>query len=230
MTHVLHIFSSAEALVFDYGGTLDTGGRHWSDVFWQSWQHAGITADAATFRQAYVTAERTLQDEGLILPDMTFRQTLDLKLRLQLDAAGCPQALRHSLLDECYAVACQHTAYSRRVLARLKQNYRLALVSNFYGNLGSVLSEFALNDMFECVVESVSAGIRKPDPQIFLLCARQLSVSPEAAVVVGDSLSNDIRPAHTAGFRTVWLRGPQWDSNADGSCAGTIIDHLDDLI
>ena len=161
---------------------------------------------------------------------MTFWQTLDVKLRLQLDAAGCSQSFHRRLLDECYAVACRHTADSRRVLAELRSTHRLALVSNFYGNLSCVLSEFRLNDLFECVVESASAGIRKPDPNIFLLCAAQLGVSPETAVVVGDSLANDICPASAAGFHTIWLRSPQWNSDAGGCCADIIIDHLDELI
>ena len=149
---------------------------------------------------------------------------------LKVSQYPLPKKLVRRLLDECYAVACRHTADSRRVLAELRSTHRLALVSNFYGNLSCVLSEFRLNDLFECVVESASAGIRKPDPNIFLLCAAQLGVSPETAVVVGDSLANDICPASAAGFHTIWLRSPQWNSDAGGCCADIIIDHLDELI
>ena len=36
-----------KGIIFDYGGTLDTGGDHWSEVIWDAWQKAGVAADKA---------------------------------------------------------------------------------------------------------------------------------------------------------------------------------------
>ena len=49
-----------KGIIFDYGGTLDTGGRHWSWVIWEAWQQAGVACDLPTFREAYVWGEREL--------------------------------------------------------------------------------------------------------------------------------------------------------------------------
>ena len=35
-------FNKVKGIIFDYGGTLDTGGDHWSEVIWDAWQKAGI--------------------------------------------------------------------------------------------------------------------------------------------------------------------------------------------
>ncbi len=46
--------SKIKGIIFDYGGTLDTGGDHWSEVIWDAWQQAGVAADKAEFREVYV--------------------------------------------------------------------------------------------------------------------------------------------------------------------------------
>ena len=61
-----------KGIIFDYGGTLDTRGDHWSEVLWQGYEHFGIgVADdeevepgvsihKQAFRDAYVYGERAL--------------------------------------------------------------------------------------------------------------------------------------------------------------------------
>ena len=43
-----------KGIIFDYGGTLDTGGDHWSHVIRDGWNKAGVSANDALFREAYV--------------------------------------------------------------------------------------------------------------------------------------------------------------------------------
>ena len=74
--------------IFDYGGTLDTGGQHWGQVLWHAYERHRVPVSEAQFREAYVHAERTLGRNPIIRPDFTFRQTLETKLRLQLEFLG----------------------------------------------------------------------------------------------------------------------------------------------
>ena len=32
-----------KGLIFDYGGTIDTHGEHWSDIIFQGYKEAGVT-------------------------------------------------------------------------------------------------------------------------------------------------------------------------------------------
>ena len=59
--------------IFDYGGTLDTGGRHWGKVLWQAYVRCGVPVTEEQFRSAYVYAERTLGSKPLIRRNDTFR-------------------------------------------------------------------------------------------------------------------------------------------------------------
>ena len=219
-----------QAYIFDYGGTLDTGGNHWGRVLWHAWQQVGVPVDEARFREAYVHGERTLATQPIVRPDFTFRQTLDAKLRVELAYVGWPD-YRQAVLDVVYAATCRHTAHSVEVLRQLAADRPLALVSNFYGNIHTVLEEFGFSGLFRHVTESAVVGVRKPDPRIFLLGVEALGVPPTAVTVVGDSIEKDIVPARTAGCKTVWLRGEQWtDAPVDERIPDRVIADLNELL
>ncbi|MBQ9650903.1 MAG: HAD family hydrolase [Prevotella sp.] len=213
----------SKTYIFDYGGTLDTGGNHWGQVMWHAYERAHVPVTEEQFREAYVFTERTLGRRPIIQSDYTFRRTLEMKLRIQMEhlvgqgywyAAPLELSQRQSeVLEDLYALTISQTAKSREVLKRLKEDNRLALVSNFYGNLSEVLREFGFDDIFEVVVESAVVGVRKPDPAIYRLALEQLALDNLTEVtVVGDSMKNDIVPAHTLGLKTILIEGEQWDS------------------
>jgi len=202
--------------LFDYGGTLDTGGCHWGRHIWHAYEREAVPVSEPLYREAYVHAERTLAREPLIRPEYTFHETLRTKLAIQFrylqehGLQGDAEAMSAAVLADLYASTLLHTAHSRDVLSRLAEHYPLVLVSNFYGNIHTVLREFHLDGLFQQIVESAVVGVRKPDPQIFTLGVHALSLRPEEVIVVGDSLDKDILPAQQAGCQAVWLRGEQW--------------------
>ena len=86
-----------KGIIFDYGGTLDTRGDHWSEVLWQGYEHFGIgVADEEevepgvsihkqAFRDAYVYGERALAVNPIVTPDFHFEDILREKLILELN-------------------------------------------------------------------------------------------------------------------------------------------------
>ena len=226
-------------LIFDYGGTLDTGGQHWGQALWHAYERHHVPVTEAQFREAYVHAERTLGRNPIIRPDFTFRQTLEKKLQLQLEcfrgvwSEECGVRYAKVLADDLYERTVEQTSKSRKVLQALKdRGLPLVLVSNFYGNMSVVLREFGFDGLFLQVIESAVVGIRKPDPRIFLLGVEALGLKPEEATVVGDSLDKDIIPAQETGCQTVWLRGEGWNPGPHKrDCPHCeTIDSLDELL
>lgn len=224
--------------IFDYGGTLDTGGCHWGRRIWHGYERAGVPVSEALFREAYVYTERKLGGDTIIQPDYTFHDTLSVKLDIELDyIAGKqpgfdPRAYHDSVLDALYAATREKTARSREVLAVLRRQSPMVLVSNFYGNVATVLAEFGLDGLFDNIIESAAVGIRKPDPRIFTLGVEALGMEPQDVTVVGDSYDKDIVPAHKAGCRTVWMRGEAWTDSPieDTSAADRVIRELGELL
>lgn len=215
--------------IFDYGGTLDTGGQHWGMLLWHAFERHQVPVSESQFRDAYVYAERTLGRDKIIQPTDTFLQTLKAKVQLELTYLN-NESYTDAIVSDVYERTKSQTALSRRVLMQMKAS-PMVLVSNFYGNISVVLQEFGLDGIFAEVIESAVVGIRKPDPQIFLLGVDALGMKPEEVTVVGDSLEKDIIPAKRAGCHTVWLKGEGWTNARDGeNQADRVIMTLDELL
>ncbi|KXB51740.1 HAD hydrolase, family IA, variant 1 [Bacteroidales bacterium KA00344] len=227
--------------IFDYGGTLDTAGCHWGQMLWGAYQRNHIPVSEQQFRDAYVYAERTLGVEPIIRPDFTFYKTLVVKIRLEMEhlcasgAWGADEqefkAGHNAVLADVYARVKEITAYSSRVLSKLGEHYPMVLVSNFYGNINTVLQEFELDKYFRDVIESAAVGIRKPDARIFNLGVKSLGLRPEETMVVGDSFYKDIEPAVKIGCHSTWFKGKGWtDKTYDETLPDFVITDLAQLL
>jgi len=234
-------------IIFDYGGTLDTRGDHWGKVIWHAYEHSQVPVSENQYRDAYVYGERTLGRNPIVQPSYTFKQTLDIKLRLQLEylvthAFLHPadkkefQNIHTSLHKYLYQQVCDTVADSREVLKDLYEHYPLVLVSNFYGNVNMVLTEMKVDRLFLDVVESAVVGVRKPDPRIWQMGVEVLQrtypdITAQEILVVGDSMGKDIIPAKSVGCRTAWYKGEGWtDQEEDQSAADYVITCLEDLL
>ncbi len=226
-----------KGIIFDYGGTIDSRGVHWSEVIWQAYRDAAIDTDFAVskdeFRQSYVAAERELARVRHILPGDDFYTLLLKKMRIELTdlvqrgiaptlASGI-ESYAERLATLCDEAARQCVAEARPVLEQLSERYPMMLVSNFYGNVDSVLRAYDLRRYFRGVIESAVVGVRKPNPTLFRLGVDALELPAGEVLVVGDSLRKDILPAESIGCRTLWLKGKGWTAEEDAQThPGTI--------
>lgn len=233
--------NNVKGYIFDYGGTLDTCGCHWGKKIWHAYEACSVPVMEQDFRDAYVHGERTLGRNRIIMPEHTFRHTLDVKLALQMQWIGDNgrwttdvddwQPMHDEVLDMLYADVVKTQEHSREVLEVLAKEHPMVLVSNFYGNVGVVLREFKLDHLFQDIIESAVVGIRKPDPRIFQLGVEALKMDAKDIMVVGDSMDKDIIPAKSIGCQTAWYEGEGWtDDKPDGTAADIIIGNLTQLI
>jgi putative hydrolase of the HAD superfamily len=96
-------------------------------------------------------------------------------------------------------------------LRRCHERLRTALLTNNFvavdgaaartGPMATVL------DLFDVVVESSRAGIRKPDPAIYRLVCAELDVAPAEAVFL-DDLGVNLKPARAMGMTTIKVTDP----------------------
>jgi len=194
-----------QGVLFDLGGTLDGDGEHWLNRFWLLYQkhfpELGFEQVKAAFYQAEADCLAEPQVAGFSLPRL-----LDFHVRRQMAALGRDPGAGEKLFRE-FLEGCRRTIRRNAyVLRDLVQRYRLGVVTNGYGNAAALLAGEAIALWFAVIVDSARVGVRKPDPEIFRLAARELGYPPPEVVYVGDSYAQDIRPAKAAGFITVWLR------------------------
>ena len=209
-------------IIFDYGGTLDSHGDHWSHIILDAWHDAGVRLSAEDFIPAYIHGERALAIPGAVAPTDTFLELMHRKIVAESsmiaprpDSRTCEKAAR-----SCYESARSCTAEAAGMLEKLSQDYPLAVVSNFYGNLDAVLEDFGLRRFFTAVIESARAGVRKPDPAIFRLGAEALGLPPAQILAIGDSMDKDIIPAAAAGCRTLLIEGRPWPPISESAAQG----------
>ena len=205
--------NTVKGIIFDYGGTIDTNGTHWAEVIREQYIKAGLTIDDKLFRETYVYGERALAKNPIIEPTDTFRILLEKKIAIHREYLnGTMSSIQEkNIAQGCYQRVLDTIEKTRNVVESLSRHYPLVLVTNFYGNMPTVLKEFALEKYFITIVESSIVGIRKPDPALFALGVEALSLPPTDVVVIGDSYRKDILPAHTLGCHTVWIKGIGWE-------------------
>ena len=95
---------------------------------------------------------------------------------------------------------------AERLLEELKGDYRLFIVSNGSAKVQAArLASAAIGPYFEQIFISEEVGAEKPTRAFFDRCfARIPDWDPARAILVGDSLTSDIRGAKNAGMLSVW--------------------------
>lgn len=227
-----------KGVIFDYGGTIDSRGVHWSEIIWDGYRTAEVPVSKEQFRDCYVYAERELAKTRHILPEHNFYDLLLIKMRIELGNLADNHLLPEGYPIEekavaiaryCYDKARESVEEARPTLEYVHERYPMVLVSNFYGNVETVLADFDLAKYFRTIVESAVVGIRKPDPRIFGLGVEALGLQPEEVLVVGDSYKKDIVPAETIGCHVAWLKGKGWTADEDAVMHPAIIAKLEEI-
>ncbi|MBQ9311943.1 MAG: HAD family hydrolase [Bacteroidales bacterium] len=225
-----------KALVFDYGATLDTNGVHWYHIFAQEHKKHNSFLSEQQMRDAYVYGERTLSASHSVESMHDFKDTLLIKVGLQYDYLETQgiilSSMRHveEIAESCYLFAKQNVMNVKPMLKDFSLGYKMALVSNFYGNLEEVLRDFEIREYFDIVVESAIVGISKPDKRLLQYALDKINVSPIDTIMIGDSYKKDIVPAKQLGCSTIWLKGKSWMGNPTNTpFADEIISDISDL-
>jgi len=221
-------------VIFDLGSTLIHFEGDWSSVFEES-LHAlarqlsddGLRIDPDAFRRAFrlevESSQRSRQQDYLertsesvlrqTLEGMGFRDADDTLIARALaamfavsEACWGPMPGLHPMLDELRA-----------------RGYRLGLISNAsdVANVHRLLNLAGLERAFDPQLISAAEGVRKPDPSLFQRVLTAWKLPPEAVIMVGDTLGEDILGAQRAGLRSIWFT-PDADTAANRALEGSL--------
>ena len=200
-------------VLFDFGGTLDADGARWSVRFHAAYSAAGGREPFSVFEDAFRASDRALiRVPGIA--SLGFRAMVDLQAALVLGRLpDGPRLSRDQIVEDFHARSLAVVNRNRQLLAVLQQSYRLAVVSNFTGNLRPCLEELDLMRYFSAVADSGHVGVTKPDPRLFQHALESLrdgarNADGEPVWMVGDNFEADIRPAAGLGMQTAWLAPP----------------------
>jgi putative hydrolase of the HAD superfamily len=154
------------------------------DPYRQLWRscRSGIVLGRSSFRDTLAGIVRTLggtPDEGLLehLRSERVQQKVTTLRTVEPDILSAIRTLRaHGL--------------------------RLAVVTNSFAEDVAGWESSPLRSFFDVTVFSCAAGLAKPDPEIYLLACRELQVSPDRALFIGDGGDDELAGARRAGLRS----------------------------
>jgi putative hydrolase of the HAD superfamily len=120
---------------------------------------------------------------------------------------------------------------AEEVLAGLRADgYPLALVSMCAPDTPAMWHASPLDGTVDAEVFSCEVGLRKPDPEIYLLAAERLRVAPDACLYVGDGSYHELSGAAAVGMHPVLIRDPEEEAEMlrpePDAWDGASIDHL----
>jgi putative hydrolase of the HAD superfamily len=94
-----------------------------------------------------------------------------------------------------------------KALRRCRERLKTALLTNNFTAAGSGADHSEILSLFDVVIESSKAGVRKPDPRFYALACDALGIRPDEAVFL-DDLGINLKPAREMGMTTIKVTDP----------------------
>ena len=204
------------ALLFDFGGTLDGNGIHWRDRTYRFLHQIYPEIDRETFDQVDRASVDRLITGGKG-PELSLRETMDVIATGIYQGLGLDSDVKDRYVDFFCESAKECLDRNRRWLATLREQYRLGVISNNFGNTQGWCDEYDLLPLLDIVIDSTLVGVSKPEPGIFHAALTGLGVSPEEAIYTGDTYSDDVVGAKGVGLWAAWLVGEENKECPDAS-------------
>ena len=217
-----------QAILFDFGGTLDGNGIHWRERAFRFIQ--GKFPHVS--REEFDRADRDSVENFIASENgrkYSLRQTADAIFTGIYEGLELNPRIRDLFLRDFCHDAEQMLHQNRRWLATLQADYRLGVISNNFGNTKGWCDDYALSPLLEVIVDSTIIGIKKPDSGIFRAALSEFSISANAAIYVGDTYLDDMVGAKSAGMWTAWLVGDQPKRCSECSAADFQLRRIQDL-
>ena len=205
--------SPVRAVLFDIDFTLIYPGQVFRGEGYQAFsrRHA-IDVDPVKFESAVASASSLLHDEeGAPYADEIFIAYT----RHIIEEMGGRESGTDAALDACAREIYAEWAMSHHfemyedvpiVLRELMAaGLKVGLISNSHRPLDEFQRHFELREFVSAAVSSADHGFMKPHPSIFQSALAQLNVAAADAVMVGDSLQQDVEGALGVGMRAVLL-------------------------
>ena len=195
-----------EAIFFDAGGTLIFPDR---ELTLAPLKARGITYSQEQLHAAERTA-RQYRDASAANPSANLNPDEQYWIIYYQTLIGELSSDRQ-LLAELVAAARKSGNWTfvppevPECLKDLKQEYRLAVISNSDGRISEVFDRLKLSQYFEAIFDSGKVGHQKPSPIIFETALRGLNVTGENSVYVGDVYSIDYSGAEGAGMNAILI-------------------------
>lgn len=94
-----------------------------------------------------------------------------------------------------------------KILGELNKKYKLAIISNFDHSsaLRDLLNQHNIAKYFDYIAISGEIGFSKPDNTIFNIVLKELDLTSDEVIFIGDSIVDDINGSNNIGMKNVLI-------------------------
>jgi HAD superfamily hydrolase (TIGR01509 family) len=200
---------TSKAVFFDVDFTLIYPGPTFGGEGYRAFcERYGIVVDATRFERGVASAAPLLDGPEETPYDADIFVKYTMHIIEQMGGEGDRiEACAREIYEEW--AACQHFELYDDVEPMLRAlsaaGVRIGLISNSHRCLASFQTHFDLGGLVSAAVSSSEHGLMKPHPSIFRAALELAGVPASDALMVGDSVRQDIEGALRAGMRAVLL-------------------------
>jgi HAD superfamily hydrolase (TIGR01549 family) len=206
------------AVLFDVDFTLCRPGPELSaERYARIAARHGLTLDTTHYEEAREAAVINLKRHPELLHDESIWHRFTQEIFIGMGGPDVIAAECATEIEEGWAVSENFELFedSLPVLEELREaQLKIGLVSNGIRDLTEFVSHHRLD--VDAIVDSRSHGRVKPHPTIFQAALDLVGVAPADAVMVGDSLEEDIEGAQALGMRAILIdredRHPEFET------------------
>ena len=201
---------TTQAVFFDVDFTLIYPGPAFQGEGYRTFcERHGMDVDPARFPAAVISASHILdrEQDAVYNPQIFIDYTAHI-IRCMGGSGAAVEPCAAEIYQEW--ALCQHFLLYEDVPAALQaladEDILIGLISNSHRCLESFQEHFELDGLIDVAVSSSQHGYMKPHPSIFEAALKLAGVAAADAVMVGDSLTQDIDGARGVGMRGVLVR------------------------
>jgi putative hydrolase of the HAD superfamily len=202
--------STTQAVFFDVDFTLIYPGPAFQGEGYRTFcERHGMHVDPACFPAAVISASHILdrEQDAVYNPQIFIDYTAHI-IRCMGGSGAAVEPCAAEIYQEW--ALCQHFLLYDDVPAALQAladaDILIGLISNSHRCLESFQEHFELDGLIDVAVSSSQHGYMKPHRSIFEAALKLAGVSAAEAMMVGDSLTQDIDGARGVGMRGVLVR------------------------
>lgn len=191
-----------DAIIFDWDGTLANTKKVITDSFKKALEKVNsYPSNKLIERYIGIGSSKTLKEilnkEQIIYDEKLIESLVEIKVKYSIRFSKDIKLMKGS----------------KKLLEILKPKIKIGLASmNKRKFIENLLVQFNLSDFFNAIVTSDDISKAKPNPEIFLKCAKDLDVDPYRCVVLEDSIFG-VRAAKYAGMACIAVLTGAYNQN-----------------
>ncbi|MFN3907957.1 MAG: YjjG family noncanonical pyrimidine nucleotidase [Flavobacterium sp.] len=205
------MFQHKKHLFFDLDHTLWDFEKNSALAYERIFEERKLPLHLPKFLEVYIPTNlkywKLYREEKISQEDLRFH-----RLKEVFDALNFTSITKNEVMEIAHDYIAYLPTYNylyegaMEILEYLQPNYHLHIITNGFAEVQHrKIQQSGLEHYFKTVTNSETAGVKKPNPQIFQTALQLAQANLSESIMIGDSLEADIEGAQNFGLDTIYF-------------------------